>query len=60
MSKNGTWGGNMEIQAISLNFKVNVVVHQLESPRFEVINWPLDQRCIHLSYHNGEHYARYF
>ena len=57
MRKNGTWGGNIELQAISLTFQCNIVVHQFEMPRYEVMNFPPLQRVIHLSYHDGQHYA---
>jgi hypothetical protein len=57
MSEDGEWGGNAELQAMSLGFRVNIVIHQLDKPRWEVVNWPLSQKTIHLSYHNGEHYS---
>jgi hypothetical protein len=38
MRKNATWGGNLELQAISLEFEVNIVVHQLDQPRWEISN----------------------
>lgn len=38
--------------------RVNIVVHQLEQPRWEVVNWrDADARFIQLSYHTGDHYA---
>lgn len=30
MSKSGQWGGNIEIQAASLNWAVNITIHQLD------------------------------
>ncbi len=57
MSEDGEWGGNAELQAMSLGYRVNIVIHQLDKPRWEVVNWPLTQKTIHLSYHNGEHYS---
>ena len=39
MRRNGTWGGNLELQAASMAYRVNIVVHQLEQPRWEVVNW---------------------
>ena len=57
MRRNATWGGNIEIQALSRHLCVNIVIHQADTPRWEVNNWPKTQRQIHLSYHSGEHYA---
>jgi OTU domain-containing protein 3 len=58
MRKDGEWGGNLELQALSLAFNVNITVHQLEAPWFELINFDLgDTRMVHLSYHDGDHYA---
>jgi OTU domain-containing protein 3 len=58
MRKNGTWGGNLELQAASMALQVNIVVHQLEQPRWEVVNWrEPNARFIQLSYHTGDHYA---
>jgi OTU domain-containing protein 3 len=57
MRKNATWGGNIEIQAMSRMLGVNIVIHQADAPRWEVVNWPKDHGSIHLSYHNGEHYG---
>lgn len=38
--------------------RVNIVVHQLQQPRWEVVNWrEHDSRFIQLSYHTGDHYA---
>jgi OTU domain-containing protein 3 len=59
MRRNGTWGGNLELQAMSVLLDCNIVVHQLSLPRYELLNHtPVDKfRTIHLSYHDGEHYA---
>lgn len=57
MKKNGTWGGHLELQAMSLVYQVNIVIHQLDQPRWEVNNFGAEQRSIHLSYHRGDHYA---
>jgi len=56
MAKNGTWGGNIELQAMSLAFNVNITIHQLDLPRWEVNNFGNTARNIHVSYHDGEHY----
>jgi OTU domain-containing protein 3 len=57
MRKNATWGGNIEIQALSRHLGVNICIHQADLPRWEVNNWAKGARQIHLSYHSGEHYA---
>jgi hypothetical protein len=56
MKQDKTWGGNIELQAMSLLFKINIAIHQLNSPRWEIVNFAGD-RTIHLSYHDGDHYA---
>ena len=57
MQNDGEWGGNHEIQALSMNHQINVIVHQLEGPPLIVNNFdPNAVRTLHLSYHNGEHY----
>jgi OTU domain-containing protein 3 len=57
MRKDGEWGGHLELQAISTAFGVNVVVHQLESPPWEIRNHPASAPIVSLSYHDGMHYA---
>lgn len=58
MADDGTWGGNLEIVAMSRRFRINCIVHQLAAPRFAV-NYEdgVPDKTIHLSYHQGEHYA---
>ena len=57
MDKDGEWGGNLEIQALSMRHEFNAIVHQLDAPVFAVSNFdPNAVRTIHLSYHLGEHY----
>eukprot|EP01130_Rhizamoeba_saxonica_P017370 TRINITY_DN8400_c0_g1_i1.p1 TRINITY_DN8400_c0_g1~~TRINITY_DN8400_c0_g1_i1.p1 ORF type:complete len:408 (-),score=72.13 TRINITY_DN8400_c0_g1_i1:128-1234(-) len=56
MRSNATWGGQLEIQAASVRYVVNIIIHQLDQPRWEVINFSPDTRTIHLSYHDGDHY----
>jgi OTU domain-containing protein 3 len=57
MATNGEWGGNMEIQAASMMLSVNITIHQLEQPRWEISNFDPTSRTLHLSYHDGDHYA---
>jgi hypothetical protein len=40
MYRNGTWGGNIEIQAASMLYQLNITVHQLNQPRWEIVNFP--------------------
>lgn len=57
MREPGTWAGHMELQAISLVTQVNICIHRLLSPRWHIVNFKnTETRCIHLSYHDGEHY----
>lgn len=53
---NGEWGGHLELRAASLHLRCTVVIHQLAMPRWEMPN-PESTDTIHLSYHDGEHYA---
>jgi len=58
MKRSATWGGQMEIQACSLAYSINVTIHQLSKPRWDIVNFPISQvKTIHLSYHQGEHYS---
>ncbi|CAN6460142.1 unnamed protein product [Victoria cruziana] len=57
MEKDGTWAGHMEIQAASLVCRSNICIHRNMSPRWYIKNFPdHENRMIHLSYHDGEHY----
>eukprot|EP01122_Echinamoeba_exundans_P002502 TRINITY_DN12443_c0_g1_i1.p1 TRINITY_DN12443_c0_g1~~TRINITY_DN12443_c0_g1_i1.p1 ORF type:complete len:417 (+),score=71.20 TRINITY_DN12443_c0_g1_i1:3-1253(+) len=57
MSRNAVWGGHLEIHAASMLWNVNVCIHQLDQPRWEMRNHDGNVRFIHLSYHDGEHYS---
>ncbi|KAK9284856.1 hypothetical protein L1049_024036 [Liquidambar formosana] len=57
MGKDGTWAGNMELQAASLVTRSNICIHRNMSPRWYIQNFDnRGARMIHLSYHDGEHY----
>ncbi|CAO2830924.1 unnamed protein product [Amaranthus hypochondriacus] len=57
MEKDGTWAGNMELQAASLVTQNNICIHLHMSPRWYIRNFDNPRvRMIHLSYHDGEHY----
>ncbi|GJQ11351.1 hypothetical protein GpartN1_g3142.t1 [Galdieria partita] len=54
----GTWAGNMELQAISLLYGVNIRVHRLEQPAYDLENFREKNAVwIHLAFHQGEHYS---
>nr|XP_043617243.1 OVARIAN TUMOR DOMAIN-containing deubiquitinating enzyme 7 isoform X2 [Erigeron canadensis] len=57
MEKDGTWAGNMELQAASLVTRCNICIHRKSSPRWYIKNFSdHDAQMIHLSYHDFEHY----
>ncbi|KAK3020017.1 hypothetical protein RJ639_004977, partial [Escallonia herrerae] len=57
MEKDGTWAGNMEVQAVSLVTRCNICIHRNMSPRWYIQNFhSKEARMIHLSYHDWEHY----
>lgn len=56
MSKNGIWGGDLEINAISNCYKCNVVVYQDYRPNIELQNFPKENRVIRLAYFGSCHY----
>jgi hypothetical protein len=58
MNKSGALAGHLEAQAIAQCFKVNIVIHQLNMPRY-ALRWTESDpiREIHLSYRQGQHYA---
>mmetsp|Transcript_7691 Transcript_7691/g.11646 ORF Transcript_7691/g.11646 Transcript_7691/m.11646 type:complete len:337 (+) Transcript_7691:112-1122(+) len=56
MRKDGEWGGNLEIIALSHALGVHITIHQFEQPRWEVKCPNQKARTIHLSYHDGQHY----
>ncbi|KAI3991134.1 hypothetical protein MKX01_022355 [Papaver californicum] len=57
METEGTWAGQMELQACSLVTRCNICVHRLMSPRWYMRNFEgHGSRVVHLSYHNEEHY----
>ena len=56
MGEDGTWAGNMELQAASLVCMTNVCVHQAGQPRWEIVNFPTADRWFHVAYEGGDHY----
>ncbi|CDW88215.1 UNKNOWN [Stylonychia lemnae] len=57
MNKESTWGGQLELQALSLLYKFNYIVHQVDNPSmaFSSFDWGTVP-TLHISYHLGEHY----
>jgi len=63
--QDGTYGGNDSIVAFARLHKLTVVIHQLDSPAWEVHGETVNKtpsskslvRQLHISYHNGDHYA---
>ena len=56
MGEDGTWAGNMELQAASLVCMTNICVHQAGQPRWEIVNFPTADRYYHVTYEGGDHY----
>lgn len=58
MAKDGEWGGQLEMTALSQLLKFNVIVHQIGGESMvQEVHSPLDSvPCLHVSYHLGNHY----
>ena len=56
MSHSSTWGGDLEINAISNYYKCNVVVFQDRRPNLELQNYPDNPRVLQLAYFGSCHY----
>ena len=56
LAKSGYWGGNLELYAMSHVLSANIIVHRLDSPNTEIMNFPEDSHSLHLSYHLGNHF----
>lgn len=57
MSKDGTWGGHLELTAISRAFEIDITIHHLGQPRFELrTGYGGKPRKVeyHISYHDGK------
>lgn len=60
MSRDSVWGGNLELQALSMALQLDVRIHQLDGPVYDIRNSfrsGVRPTPIHLSYHQGQHYA---
>jgi OTU domain-containing protein 3 len=56
MSKDTTWGGNLEIYALSMKFTVNFYIYIYNHPMYIVKNFANPTINVHLTYHDGQHY----
>jgi len=56
LTKDGEWGGNLEIQALAMRFNINFFIHIYNHPLYIVKNFSQPLKNIHLSYHDGNHY----
>ena len=57
LAQDGTFAGNDAIVATSRCCGVNVVIHQLDAPRWEVRAEAATDRTVHIAYLRGEHYC---
>ena len=59
LRKKGTHAGNDAIVAFARLHDLNVVIHQLNQPIWEIqgAKDPRTARELHIAYHNGEHYS---
>lgn len=56
MAKDGEWGGNLEIHALSKIYNVNFYIHIHEHPMYIVNNNTQPIKNIMLTYQEGKHY----
>lgn len=59
MALPSTWGGNLELQALSMAFKLHIRIHQVGAPCYDIVNafgGKVGVTSVHLSYHYGQHY----
>eukprot|EP00741_Cyanophora_paradoxa_P020258 tig00021238_g19552.t1 len=56
MQEDGEWGGQLEIVAACNAYRVNVVIHQVDSPAWEIVNFERAP-TMHLAYFSHEHYG---
>ncbi len=58
MSRDGTYGGNLELYAYAIKYKVVVVVHQLNAPLIIIKDEnPTAVGIIHVAYVSWQHYS---
>lgn len=54
--KDGTWGGQIELQAVGEIFNVNILIYQENGCILEIKNHDDNSKCIQLHYAANEHY----
>lgn len=56
MSCDGTWGGQLELQIMSVLYGVNILIHQANDRTWSLENFEASRKpCVQLAYHNGVH-----
>ena len=56
LTKDGEWGGNLEIYALSKALHANFYIYIYKQPIYAVKNWESPDKNVLLTYHNGKHY----
>ncbi|ANQ07158.1 OTU-like cysteine protease [Plasmodium coatneyi] len=56
ISLDGTWGGQLELQAVGELFNVNILIYQENECILEIKNHSDEEKCIQLHYASSEHY----
>ena len=56
ISKDGEWGGNLELYALSMALEANFCIYIYNQPCYVIKNWESPKYNIFLSYHNGKHF----
>lgn len=56
ISKDGEWGGNLEIYALSMALNANFYIYIYEQPMYVVKTVDETTNNIMMTYHNGKHY----
>ncbi|CRG99176.1 OTU-like cysteine protease, putative [Plasmodium relictum] len=56
ISLDGTWGGQLELQAIGEIYNVNILIYQENGCILEIKNHSDEKKCIQLHYASSEHY----
>ncbi|XP_077867727.1 OTU domain-containing protein 3-like, partial [Saccoglossus kowalevskii] len=58
LKKPGTYAGNDVIVAFARLHEINVIIHQLNAPLWQVNGaTKASSKELHISYHNGDHYS---
>jgi len=56
ISRDGEWGGNLELYALSMALEANFCIYIYNQPCYVIKNWETPKYNIFLSYHNGKHF----